>query len=238
MPNMNACPDFSADLAATPPRLDHDAIEVSGRRFLKAAARLAATLFVLPFLGSFWIKARVLGPDRALQGSSEVLSLVPGLLGQYLRRAFLARVLAECHPTAVIGFGVLFSRVGARIGANVYVGPRCHLGLVALERDALLAAGVHVTSGAQTHGFGDLSRPIREQEGSLTLVRIGAGAWVGSAAVVMADIGRDTIVGAGAVVVKALPEAVIAAGVPARVLRSRSESIPSAKQDAGQDGKS
>ena len=34
-------------------------------------------------------------------------------------------------------------------------------------------------------------------------MRIGAGAWIGSAAVVMADVGRDTVVGAGAVVTKA-----------------------------------
>src|SRR5262249_18395192 len=119
------------------------------------------------------------------------------------------------------GFGVLFSRAGARIGANVYIGPRCHIGLATLERDVLLAAGVHVTSGAQSHGFADLSRPIRDQEGAPAMVRVGAGAWVGSAAVVMADVGRDTVVGAGAVVVKPLPDEVIAAGVPARVVRSR-----------------
>jgi acetyltransferase-like isoleucine patch superfamily enzyme len=39
----------------------------------------------------------------------------------------------------------------------------------------------------------------------------------------MADVGRDTIVGAGAVVTKPLPDEVIAAGVPARVIRSRRE---------------
>ena len=165
--------------------------------------------------------ALLLGPDRALEGSSEWLSMLPGVGGQYLRRAFLAWTLAECHPSAVIGFGVLFSRAGARIGPNVYIGPRCHIGLAHIERDALLAAGVHVTSGTQTHGTDDPSRPIREQTGELTLVRIGEGAWIGSAAVVMADVGRETVVGAGAVVAKPLPERVVAAGVPARVLRTR-----------------
>jgi acetyltransferase-like isoleucine patch superfamily enzyme len=191
------------------------------REILKAAARAFATVLVLPFLVSYGLKTLVVGRDRALEGSSETLGLVPGLLGKYLRRAFLARVLAECHPTASIGFGVLFSKAGARIGANVYVGPRCHIGLATVERDVLLAAGVHITSGAMTHGFDDLSRPIREQEGTPTMVRIGAGAWIGSAAVVMADVGRDTVVGAGAVVTKPLPAEVIAAGVPARVIRAR-----------------
>jgi acetyltransferase-like isoleucine patch superfamily enzyme len=176
-----------------------------------------------PLLGVYWLQAAGIGRDRALEGASELLGLVPGLAGKYLRRAFLARVLAGCHPTASIGFGALFSKAGASIGANVYIGPRCHIGLAALEADVLLAAGVHVTSGAQTHGFADLSRPIREQEGTPTCVRIGAGAWIGSAAVVMADVGRDTVVGAGAVVTKPLPDRVIAAGVPARVLRGRTE---------------
>jgi acetyltransferase-like isoleucine patch superfamily enzyme len=201
------------------------------REFLKALARTAATFLALPWLFVYWLKVPFVGRDRALEGSSESLSLIPGLPGKYLRRAFLARVLAECHPTASIGFGTLFSKVGAQIGPRVYVGPRCHLGLVTLERDVLLAAGVHVTSGAQTHGYGDLSRPIRDQEGTPSMVRIGAGAWIGSAALVMADVGRDTIVGAGAVVTRPLPDEVIAAGVPARVLRSRRDGSVSEKAD-------
>lgn len=191
------------------------------REWLKAAARRTALIAVFPFLLWHRLWVQVIGPDRALEGSSEALSLLPGLVGRYLRQAFLAWTLAECHPTAVIGFGVLFSKAGARIGPNVYIGPCCHIGLAHIERDALLAAGVHVTSGARTHGIDDVSRPIREQEGSAVVVRIGAGVWVGSAAVVMADVGRDTVIGAGAVVTKPLPESVVAAGVPALVLRKR-----------------
>jgi acetyltransferase-like isoleucine patch superfamily enzyme len=54
-------------------------------------------------------------------------------------------------------------------------------------------------------------------------VRIGAGSWIGSAAVVMADVGRDSVVGAGAVVTKPVPNRVVVAGVPARVVSSREE---------------
>jgi virginiamycin A acetyltransferase len=193
------------------------------REFAKSAAHLLATLVVLPELLSFWLRASLLGRDRALESSTQTLALIPGLIGQYLRRAFLARALEACHPSAAICFGVVFSKAGTRIGANVYIGPRCHIGLADIERDVLLAAGVHVPSGMRTHGSDDLSVPIRDQEGKTTRVRIGAGSWVGSAAVVMADIGRDTIVGAGTVVTKPLPDRVIAAGVPARVIRSREE---------------
>ncbi len=158
-------------------------------------ALLAATVCVAPALVSFAIRAALFGRDRALQGSSQALSLVPGIAGQYLRRAFFCRVLDECHASVTIEFGTLFSRAGARLGEHVYVGPHCHLGLVHLERDVLIAAGVHVPSGPDTHGTSSLDRPIREQPGSLRMVRIGAGSWIGSGAVVMADVGRDSVVG-------------------------------------------
>jgi acetyltransferase-like isoleucine patch superfamily enzyme len=168
------------------------------------------------------VQAAVLGADRALEYASEWLALCPGLSGRYLRRAFLTLVLQECDPSAEIGFGVLFSKAGSRIGANVYIGPRCHIGLATIERDVLLAAGVHVTSGARMHGIDDPAQPIREQEGTFERVCIGAGAWVGSGAVVMSDVGAGTVVGAGAVVTRPLPANVIAGGVPAKVIRSRS----------------
>ncbi|MES1255863.1 MAG: acyltransferase [Acidobacteriota bacterium] len=192
------------------------------REAAKRCARGLAVVAVSPALLSYAIRRRVMGRNRALEGSSQALSLVPGLPGQYLRRAFLGCVVDYCAPTAVIGFGALFSQAGCHIGENVYIGPRCHLGLVHLERDVLLAAGVHVPSGAHTHGT-DPSSPIRDQEGAPRLVRIGAGAWIGSNAVVLADVGRETIVGAGAVVTRPLPDRVVAAGVPARVVRGRDE---------------
>jgi acetyltransferase-like isoleucine patch superfamily enzyme len=200
------------------------------RKFVKWIFRGLATLLVLPALVSYWIGSCLIGKDRALESTTQALALVPGLFGQYLRRAFLARTIGYCHPTATIAFGTIFSKAGARIEANVYIGPRCHLGLVHLGRDALLAAGVHVTSGQQSHGFADPSKPIRDQPGTLACVHIGAGAWIGSAAVVMADVGCDTVVGAGAVVTKPLPDAVIAAGVPARVMRSRRAEIHDTEQ--------
>jgi acetyltransferase-like isoleucine patch superfamily enzyme len=191
------------------------------REAAKAIAHGLATMAVVPLLLSFYIRRPFLGANRALEGSTQTLSLMPGLLGDYLRRAFLTQTLAYCDRSATVQFGTIFSQAGARIEANVYVGPRCHLGLVHLERDVLLAAAVHVPSGGETHGITDLDRPIREQPGTRKVVRIGEGTWVGSAAVVLADVGRHSVIGAGAVVTSPVPDYVIAAGVPARVIRSR-----------------
>lgn len=191
------------------------------RSAVKALAHAAATVLALPAILSFVIRRAIVGADRALEGSTQALAIVPGLAGVYIRRAFLVQALAHCDRSATVEFGTIFSQAGARLDANVYVGPRCHLGLVHLERDVLVAAGVHIPSGGETHGSDDVDRPIRDQPGRRTVVRVGEGAWIGSAAVVMADVGRHAIVGAGAVVVSPIPDYAVAVGVPARVVRDR-----------------
>ena len=191
------------------------------RELTKSALRGVALVAVLPALLSYVIRSVLLGRDRALEGSTQMLSFIPGLPGQYLRRAFLARAIARCAPSTVVGFGTILSKAGARLDENVYVGPGCFLGLVHLERDVLVGSGVHITSGRHTHGTANATVPIRDQDGRRTLVRIGEGAWIGSAAVVMADVGPRAVIGAGAVVTSAIPAAVVAAGVPAHVIRER-----------------
>jgi carbonic anhydrase/acetyltransferase-like protein (isoleucine patch superfamily) len=188
---------------------------------LKLAVHVVALVLVSPLLLAYFLGAAVLGRDRAIEGMTQTVGLFPGLTGIYLRRAFLSAALARCHRSAEVCFGTLIAQADTVIDENVYVGPRCHLGLVHLERDVLVAAGVHIPSGAQTHHFDDPDKPIREQGGTRTMVTIGAGAWIGSAAVVMADVGKGSIIAAGSVVTKPIPDNVIAGGVPAKVIRGR-----------------
>ena len=191
------------------------------RALAKACCRAAALVTVAPLLASFHLKALIIGRDDALHGSTQTLALAPGLVGRYLRVAFLRCTLADCDPSAAVEFGTLFSRVGATIGRNAYIGPGCHIGLACIEADVLIASAVHIPSGAQTHGTARLDIPIREQAGEEKMVRIGVGSWIGSASIVMADVGRQSIVGAGSVVTKPVPEFSFAAGVPARVVHDR-----------------
>jgi virginiamycin A acetyltransferase len=196
------------------------------RSLAKAVARSAACAAVFPRLVVYRAMAAIVGRDHALEGATQALARVPGLRGEYVRRAFLGMALARCHQSATICWGTVLSKAGAIIDENVYVGASCHLGLVHLERDVLLASGVQVPSGAQTHGTDDPGVPIREQPGRLTMVTIGQGSWVGSGAIVMADVGRDSVIAAGSVVTKPIPDRVIAGGVPARVIRSREPNAP------------
>jgi acetyltransferase-like isoleucine patch superfamily enzyme len=188
---------------------------------LKSLARATASVVTLPIVASMTVRGLIVGGDKAFQGSAEWLAAIPGLTGEYLRRAFLAWTCEGCGPDAVIGWGTAFSTRRVRIDANAYVGPQCNIGWAHIERDALLASGVHVPSGPDTHGTSRLDVPMRDQPGAPRLVRIGQGAWIGNAAVIMADVGSHAIVGAGAVVTRPVPDFAVAAGVPARVIRSR-----------------
>jgi virginiamycin A acetyltransferase len=190
------------------------------REFLKMLARGVAVVVVSPALLWYALMARGARRDLVLEGCSQLFALVPGLCGQYVRRAFLSYALAECAQTAVVGFGTIFSNANARLESGSYVGPYCTIGLAHVGPGALIAAGVHIPSGPRTHGI-DPSESIRDQPRHERLVQIGAGAWIGNNAVVLADVGSGTVVGAGAVVTRPLPAEVIAAGVPARVIRRR-----------------
>jgi acetyltransferase-like isoleucine patch superfamily enzyme len=191
---------------------------------LKGVMRGLALLLVMPAVCSFLFRRLIVGQDRAIMGSTQLLSLIPGLWGQYLRTAFLRCALPQCDPSVVIEFGTILSSANARFGENVYIGPMCHIGMAELERDVLVGAAVHIPSGPDTHGTADIRRPIREQPGVLRTVRIGSGAWIGSGSIVMHDVGAHAVVAAGAVVTEPVPSLVVAGGVPARVLHHRSES--------------
>ena len=190
---------------------------------LKAAARTLALLVVLPLLAYYHCVRLVASGHRVLESCSQLLSLVPGLPGQYVRRAFFARTLSFVGETAVISFGVVFSSPDARVGNGAYIGPFCTIGLAHIEADTLIAAGAQIPSGPLTHGI-HAGHAIREQEGAPRVVTIGPGAWIGNNAVIMADVGPESIVGAGAVVTRPIPARTIAAGVPARPIRSRDQS--------------
>ena len=191
---------------------------VKGR--LKTVAGGLARLLVMPLYVSFLVRSVLFG-EQAFRTSSQQLSLVPGFLGDYLRAEFYRLTLAGCGHEVQICFGTLFSSRRATIGDHVYIGTHCMIGNVDIGRDVLLGSNVHLLSGQSQHGIAALDRPIRLQERRVDRIRIGEDTWIGNGAIVMADVGRKSVVGAGSVLVSDVPDFSIAAGNPARVIRSR-----------------
>jgi acetyltransferase-like isoleucine patch superfamily enzyme len=197
------------------------------KELLKAVANALSLAAVLPAVLLYRLGALAVGPARAFPGWSQAYSLVPGLTGVYLRRAFYRVTLTRCSRDACLSFGTIFSHPTAEVGRRVYVGPFCSIGDVTLEDDVLISSHVSITNGGGQHGTGRLDVAIREQIGTWPRVTIGRDSWIGDRAVVMADVGPQCVVGAGSVVVKPLEGRTIAAGVPAKVLRKRLE-VPAA----------
>ncbi len=188
---------------------------------LKSLFNGAATLLVVPCYLMYHLGRCLLGPEKAFPGWSQAFSLIPGLAGVYLRRAFYRLVLPRCGSDACLSFGTVFSHSTIEIGRRVYVGLYCCLGDLTLEDDVLLGSHVSITNGGAQHGIERLDIPIREQPGAWPRITIGQDSWIGDRAVVLADVGRHCVVGAGSVVTKAIPDYAIAAGVPAKVIRYR-----------------
>jgi acetyltransferase-like isoleucine patch superfamily enzyme len=188
---------------------------------LKAIARNAAVVVLMPLYLSYRLRRSLFG-EQAFRSSSQLLSLLPGFWGDYLRGEFYRLTLSAYGRNIQVAFGTLFSSPAARIGDHVYIGPNCVIGNVDIARDVLLGSNVHLLSGQAQHGIAELTRPIRLQERQAAQIRIGEDTWVGNAAVVMANVGRQCVIGAGSVVVSDIPDLSIAAGNPARVVRARS----------------
>jgi len=187
------------------------------KSFVKPLAEILAGVVMAPCVTLCWLGQRVAGP-RAFAGWSQAVSLLPGLSGEYLRRAFYRRVLAGCGPGSVISFGTLFSHPTAEVGARAYIGPFCVLGDVTVGDDCLIGSHVSIANGSRQHGIDRLDVPVREQPGVWPRITIGRDTWIGDRAVVLADVGAQCVVGAGAVVTRPVPNRAIVAGVPARII--------------------
>jgi virginiamycin A acetyltransferase len=191
------------------------------KELIKSTLRGLAILAISPALFSHWFTSAISGADRSLESHSQLLSLFPGITGNYLRLAFYRFALEQCAPTATICFGTLFSKTGARIGKHVYVGPRCMLGLVTLEDDVLLGPAVQIPSGPMTHGTERIDIPMRLQRGRRKRITVGQDTWVGANSLVLADVGSQTVIAAASVVIKQIDGQVVAVGQPAKVIKTR-----------------
>lgn len=191
------------------------------KNLVKKLCDLLALILVLPAALFYWIGVIAVGRDRVFPGWSQSFSLVPGIIGSYLRRAFYRIILPRCGEGAWISFGTVFSHSTVSIGRHVYVGVYCCIGDVTLEDDVLVGSHVSIANGGAQHGIDRLDIPIREQPGTWPKITIGRDSWIGDRAVVLADIGRHCVIGAGSVVTGAIPDYAIAVGVPARVVRYR-----------------
>ena len=152
---------------------------------------------------------------------AQASSLVPGLPGDYLRVAFYRLTLDQCSLNSRVSFGSFFAHPEARVSDGVYIGSYCIIGRAHIGERCQIASGVQILSGGRQHARREDGRITGADEGEFSTIHIGPDCWIGAAAVVMADVGAASTIGAGAVVVNEIPPGSTAAGVPAKILKSR-----------------
>jgi len=204
------------------------------KQLIKSLANGLAWLLAAPLAYPVRWLAPLDGNHVLFAMGSQMVSLIPGPPGVYIRRAHYRVTLGLESIGFVVEFGTLLAQRGIHIGHHAYIGSHCNIGLSSIGDDVLLGSGVHVVSGTRVHFFDRTDVPIREQGGELIPVEIGRDCWVGNGAVVMADVGEGAVIGAASVVNKPIEAFVVAVGNPARPIRNRGgESSAVAPESAG-----
>ncbi len=180
----------------------------------------------LPVYLFYRLEAIIVGDRKAFGMVSQWVSIIPGLAGEFFRRAYLQWATGLSLSDCCISFGTTFSDQRVRIGDGVYLGRGCDIGYADIGANCVIGSGVHIISGLRQHGFENLDAPIKDQPGELSLVSIGEDCWIGNGAIIAADIGKKCVIGVGSVVVKPVPDFAIAAGNPAKVIRYRAQGDP------------
>ncbi len=176
---------------------------------------------ILPFFLSYKIKSLFIGEDRAFALLSQTFSILPGLTGEYARKEIYRLTLNECASDCTISFGTIFSHSDCNIKEGVYIGANCMIGKVDIGKNVLIGSNVDILSGKHQHSTEIADVPIRFQKGEFKKIIIGEDTWIGNHCVIMDDIGKGCIIGAGSVVTQPVDDYSIVAGNPAKIIRKR-----------------
>ena len=109
------------------------------------------------------------------------------------------------------------------LGDHCFIGANCEFNISAhieVGRDTLIGSGCKFIDHNHNLAFGE---EIGALEGDCAAIAIGRGVWLGCNVIVLPDstLGNGSVVGAGAVVTKSIPENEIWGGIPARKLGVR-----------------
>lgn len=180
--------------------------------------------------GTPWAQSVVLGGDDAL---SDVLNahancgFFVALGDNSLRQRVVERVLRETpqaklatcvHPQAVVAAEVLVEP-GVAVFAGAVIQPGCTLG-----QGVLVNTGASLDHDCRMEAYSSLAPGVTT--GGNVLVEKGAVVSLGVKIIHGVRIGAHALLGAGALVLQDVPPCAVAYGIPAKVVRKRSQDEP------------
>jgi len=173
--------------------------------------------------GTVFCEAKILGsfdilPELRQRGIENAVVAFGNSLGRlrFAQKALsegftlpnLIHISAIISPTATVGEGAIMMpgtivNAGARIGRNIILNTAA-----SVDHECVIGDGVHIGPGTRLSG----------------LVRVGTATWIGLGTSIResVQIGENVLIGAGSLVLKDIPDDVVAYGSPARVIRANS----------------
>ena len=192
---------------------------------------------------SFPILLRGKNPKGMLLGKSTTIRYISNIswgkflkLGDHVELSALAKVGIQLGNNVSIGS---FSRVIVAttlnlIGNKIIIGNQVGIGEFAylggaggLEIGDNCIIGQYFSCHPENHNHENINQLIRLQGVSRQGIKIGSNCWIGSKVTIVdgVNIGSGCIIAAGAVVTKSFPNNVVIAGVPAKIVKYRDDSI-------------
>lgn len=166
-------------------------------------------------------------PRRFRRGLFEQLRMIRGKAGIALRYALLKTLAKEVGDNVSIHPGVYMFHIENMVfGDHVSIHPMCYLegsGGLIIGSNVSIAHGVTILT--ESHRYDSLDLPIKDQGLCFKETSIESDVWIGAKATILygTKIGSGSIIAAGAVVTKDVPEMSIVGGVPAKVIKMRNE---------------
>jgi maltose O-acetyltransferase len=118
----------------------------------------------------------------------------------------------------------------ADISANIEVGDHCIIGTRCMIQSGVVMGdyimiGPDVKIYSRNHVFSSLETPVSLQGKEFKKTILGNDVWIGANCVILpgVKIGHKTVIAAGSIVTKDIPDFALVGGNPARVIRMRNE---------------
>lgn len=151
---------------------------------------------------------------------------VLGRMGGVIRSLCARHLFTYCHPSANIEHMAYFgSGKGIEIGSRSGIGKHCRVpNNIKIGDNVMMGPKCWIFDTA-THRHDRVDIPMidqgREDSGKRTI--IGNDVWIGRECIIIGgkSIGNHTIIGARSVVSKDIPDYVVAAGNPIRIIKER-----------------